>query len=125
MRTRSGLDWTGKFAAITDAGSGFPNCIIDGDVVALDRNGIPDFAALQVALSDGRSQDLTYFVFDLLFEGAKDLRRMPLTTRKDRLVKLLSHKGTHARHFKYVEHFTELGEAVLKSACKLNLEGII
>ena len=125
LRTRKGLDWTGKFAAIADAGCGLLDCIIDGEVVALDRNGAPDFAELQAVLSEGRSQDLTYFVFDLLFDGAEDLRRMTLTARKDRLVKILRRKGAHARLFKYVEHFAESGDAVLKSACKLNLEGII
>ena len=125
MRTRKGLDWTGKFAAIVNAGSGLPDCIIDGEVVVLDQNGAPDFAALQAALSEGRSQDLTYFVFDLMFDGAEDLRRMPLTARKDRLVKMLRRKGAHASLFKYVEHLAEPGDAVLKSACRLNLEGII
>jgi bifunctional non-homologous end joining protein LigD len=125
MRTRKGLDWTEKFAAVADAGSGLPACIIDGEVCALDRNGAPDFAALQAALSEGRSQDLTYFVFDLLFEGAGDLRHMPLMERKERLKKMLSREGPHDRRFRYVEHLSEPGGAVLKSACNLNLEGII
>ena len=125
MRTRKGLDWTAKFAAVADAGSGLPDCIIDGEVCALDHKGAPDFAALQAALSEGRSQDLTYFVFDLLFEGADDLRQMPLTERKERLGKMLNRKGSHDRHIRYVEHLSEPGDAVLKSACNLNLEGII
>ena len=125
MRTRKGLDWTGKFAPIAEAALGLPDCIIDGEVVALTGNGTPDFAALQAALSEGRSRDLTYFVFDLLFEGDEDLQQMPLTARKERLRKLLRRKGPHAGYLKYVEHLSEPGDAVLKSACKLNLEGII
>ena len=125
MRTRKGLDWTAKFAATANAGTKLPDCIIDGEVVALDHNGAPDFAALQAALSEGRSQDLTYFVFDLLFHGTEDLRKMPLTARKDRLRKMLGRKGSHAGLIKYVEHLSEPGDAVLKSACSLNLEGII
>ena len=50
LRTRKGLDWTGKFSAIAAASGGFPDAIIDGEVVALDANGAPDFAALQAAL---------------------------------------------------------------------------
>jgi bifunctional non-homologous end joining protein LigD len=125
MRTRKGLDWTDKFRAVADAAGSLPDCMIDGEVVALDHNGAPDFAALQAALSEGRSQDLAYFVFDLLFEGAEDLRRLKLTERKDRLGRMLSAKGRHAAHLRYVEHLSEPGDAVLKSACKLNLEGII
>ena len=71
MRTRKGLDWTAKFAAIADAAGGLPDCIIDGEVVALDHNGAPDFSALQAALSEGRSGDLVYFVFDLLVRGRR------------------------------------------------------
>ena len=125
LRTRKGLDWTDKFAAIAQAGRGLPDCIIDGEVVALDHNGAPNFAALQAALSEGRSRDLTYFVFDLLFEDGEDLRRLPLTGRKERLKSMLSSKGPHAGHIKYVEHLGDPGDAVLKSACNLNLEGII
>jgi bifunctional non-homologous end joining protein LigD len=94
-------------------------------VVALDHNGAPDFSALQAALSEGRSGDLVYFVFDLLFEGGEDLRQLPLTQRKERLKRLLGREGAHDAHIKYIEHLAEAGDAVLKSACSLNLEGII
>jgi ATP-dependent DNA ligase len=50
---------------------------------------------------------------------------MPLTERKERLRKMLSLKGPHDGHIRYVEHLSEPGDAVLKSACNLNLEGII
>ena len=92
MRTRKGLDWTGKFSAIAEA-AGLPDCIVDGEVVALDRNGAPDFAALQAALSEGRSRDLTYFVFDLLFAGGEDLRELPFSERKERLKTMLGRNG--------------------------------
>jgi bifunctional non-homologous end joining protein LigD len=125
MRTRKGLDWTPKFASIAHAAGGFADCIIDGEVAALDHNGAPDFSALQAALSEGRSGDLVYFVFDLLFEGGEDIRHLPLTQRKERLKRLLGRKGAYHAHIRYIEHLAEAGDAVLKSACKLNLEGII
>src|SRR6185369_8669858 len=56
MRTRKGLDWTDKFRAVTEAASRLPDVMIDGEVVALDDSAAPNFAALQAALSDGRSQ---------------------------------------------------------------------
>ena len=52
LRTRKGLDWTAKFAGIAAAASALPDCLLDGEVVALDTHGAPDFAALQAALSD-------------------------------------------------------------------------
>src|SRR5690348_5739564 len=66
LRTRKGLDWTKRFSAIAKEASALQDCIIDGEAVALDANGSPDFAALQAALSEGRSSDLIYFAFDLL-----------------------------------------------------------
>jgi len=125
MRTRKGLDWTSRFAAIAEAAKGLEDCIIDGEVVALDHNGASDFAALQAALSEGDSKVLTYFVFDLLYADGEDLRRMPLTSRKERLQQLLTGNRQAGKQIKYVEHLAEPGDAVLQSACRMNLEGII
>ncbi len=125
MRTRKGLDWTSDFAAIADAARTLEDCIIDGEVVALDHNGAPDFAALQAALSEERSKDLTYFAFDLLYDADSDRRGLPLTDRKARLRELLKRSTKAAKLIKYVDHMAEAGDAVLQSACRLNLEGII
>ena len=122
LLTRKGLDWTAKFPAIAKAAADLPDSIIDGEVCALDHNGAPDFAALQAALSDGKTEPLIFFAFDLLFAESEDLRRLPLSTRKARLGKLLAKHDTHIR---YVEHFTSGGDAVLLSACRMNLEGIV
>ena len=85
LLTRKGLDWTEKFSAIAETAEKLPDCMIDGEAVALDRHGAPDFGALQVALSEGNSRDLIFFGFDLLFAGDEDLRPLPLTERKARL----------------------------------------
>ncbi|HEY4076009.1 MAG TPA: DNA ligase D [Rhizomicrobium sp.] len=120
--TRKGLDWTSKFSAIAGAATKLPDCIIDGEICALDDNGAPDFAALQAALSEGKSDPLIFFAFDLLFADGEDLRPMPLLARKERLQALLKKADLHLR---YVEHFTSGGDAVLLSACRMHLEGIV
>ena len=127
LRTRKGLDWTARFSAIADVGSDLPDCIIDGEIVALDRGGMPSFAALQTALSDGRTNDLVFFVFDLLFEGTEDLRGLTLAVRKARLEQMLSRalRKSAAAAIRYVEHFETAGDAALRSACRLSLEGIV
>ena len=125
MRTRKGLDWTEKFKAVAAAATSLPDAVIDGEVVALDHNGAPDFAALQAALSEGRSRDLIYYVFDLLFHEGEDLRDLPLSERKERLQALLARKGRHGAVIKYLDHLSDPGEAVLKSACRMELEGIV
>ena len=122
LLTRKGLDWTHKFSAIARAGDKLPDCILDGEVVALDHNGAPDFAGLQAALSDGKTDGLIYFAFDVMFAGGEDLRSLPLSERKARLEKLLKGAGNSIR---YVEHFTSAGDAVLQSACRMSLEGIV
>ena len=124
LKTRKGLDWTTKYPAIARAAGSLPDAIIDGEICALDENGAPDFAALQAALSEGKTDALVYFAFDLLFEGGEDLRTLPLTDRKERLQHLLSEAGEDAR-VRFVEHFEDGGEAVLRSACRLSLEGIV
>jgi bifunctional non-homologous end joining protein LigD len=122
LRTRKGLDWTGKFAAIAKAAAKLPDCIIDGEICALDHNGAPDFAALQAALSDEKSDALIFFAFDLLFADGEDLRQLPLTARKENLETLLR---KHNATLRFVQHFSNGGDAVLQSACRMNLEGIV
>lgn len=123
LKTRKGLDWTEKFSAIADEAKSLPDVLIDGEVVALDKEGVPEFSALQAALSEGKTGNLIFFAFDLLFAEDMDLRRLPLRERKARLKALLDEHG--ARNIRYVEHFETDGATVLDSARELKLEGII
>ncbi|WP_372786657.1 DNA ligase D [Phenylobacterium sp.] len=125
LKTRSGLDWTAKFKDIGKDAEGLPDCLIDGEACALDHNGSPDFPALQAALSDGRTGDLIFFAFDLLFAEGADLRNLPLRDRKDRLKTLLAATPKTAKRIRYVDHFEIAGDAVLQSACRMSLEGIV
>jgi bifunctional non-homologous end joining protein LigD len=122
LRTRKGLDWSAKFPEIVAAGGKLPDGIIDGEIVALDHTGAPDFAALQAAISDGKTADLVFFVFDQMFAEGEDQRPQTLQDRKSRLQKTLQDVPPRIR---YVEHFVVAGEAVLKSACRMHLEGIV
>lgn len=122
LRTRKGLDWTDRFVGVAEAAADLPDAVIDGEAVVLDEGGQPDFAALQAALSQGGEGEIIFFAFDLLFEGGEDLRDLPLRERKARLKALL---GEDEARLRYVDHFETAGDAVLLSACKLELEGII
>jgi bifunctional non-homologous end joining protein LigD len=126
LKTRKGLDWTDKFKMIAREAGTLPDVLIDGEIVALDHNGAPDFSTLQAALSDGKTEKLMFFAFDLLFAEAMDLRRLPLGERKAQLKQLLEARGkSRTKQIRYVEHFETGGEAILQSACKLSLEGIV
>ncbi|MFX8362492.1 DNA ligase, partial [Acinetobacter baumannii] len=91
---------------------------IDGEVVALNHHGQPDFSALQAALSEKDTDRLVFFVFDCLFAGGEDLRERPLRERKARLKAFLA--GAEAR-IRYVEHFETAGDVLLNSACRMDL----
>ncbi len=104
------------------SGAKLADGIIDGEVVALDHTGAPDFAALQAAISDAKTKDLVFFVFDQMFDGKEDLRPLPLVERKARLE---AHVEDAPENIRYVDHFITAGDAVLLSACRMDLEGIV
>jgi bifunctional non-homologous end joining protein LigD len=124
IRTRTGLDWTGRFTSIAKDAKNLPDCLLDGEVVALDERQLPSFAALQSALSDEKTEDLIFFVFDLLFEGREDLRTLPLEMRKARLENLLTTRAKGSR-LHYVAHLVANAQDTFASACKMGLEGIV
>ena len=126
LKTRKGLDWTAKFDSIARAARGLPDCIIDGEACALNEQGAPDFAALQAALSEGRTDALVFFAFDLMFAPGEDLRRLSLVERKHRLRKMLeSQPKMTTAHIRYLDHLETAGDEVLQAACRFSLEGII
>ena len=123
LRTRNALDWTPRFSAIAAEAGRLPDCLIDGEVVVLDKNRVPSFSALQAALSEEKPDDLVFFAFDLLFEKGMDLRGLPLADRKARLERLLE-RGAGER-MRFVQHLESRGDTVLASACKMGVEGIV
>jgi bifunctional non-homologous end joining protein LigD len=125
LRTRKGLDWTRKFPAIARAAVDLPDVIIDGEVVAINSQGAPDFAALQAALSDGATDKLIFYAFDLLFADGRDLRELPLAERKAWLKNFLNARSDDASPIRYVEHLTASGDEVLEAARQMGLEGIV
>lgn len=124
LRTRGGLDWTDRFPEIAAVAGKLPDGVYDGEAVALDANGAPDFPALQAALSEHDTASLVLFVFDLLHDAAQDLRDLSMAERKARLSQVLEAAGVEDR-IRYVDHFQTAGDAVLASACRMSLEGVV
>jgi bifunctional non-homologous end joining protein LigD len=124
IRTRTGLDWTDRFSAIARDAQTLPDCLIDGEIVALDEHRLPSFGALQAALSEGNSESLVFFAFDLLFAGREDLRTLPLAERKGRLKALLE-SADASDPLRYLEHLESDARSVFASACKMGFEGIV
>ncbi|TAH35545.1 MAG: DNA ligase D [Planctomycetota bacterium] len=124
LLTRNAKDWTRRFPQLAEAAAALPvdEALLDGEIVALDENGISSFQALQNALSAGRPDHLVYFVFDLLHHDGYDLRAARLRERKAVLAGLLPDSGNAIRYSGEVEG---RGEAVFREACLRALEGIV
>ncbi|RIJ12769.1 DNA ligase D [Pseudomonas sp. 91RF] len=123
--TRNGHDWTHKLPeqAQALAALGLESAWLDGEVVVTNENGIPDFQALQNAFDDSRSSDILYYLFDLPYLNGVDLREVPVEERRAALATILkAHKSPLLR---FSEAFDETPEALLNSACQMQMEGLI
>lgn len=119
--TRSGLDWTDKFADIADAAARLPvgSALIDGEIVAF-KQGRPDFSTLKDAISNGG--DMTLFAFDLLDLDGENLAKLPNVQRKERLRALLPE---HHERIQFAEHIVGDGERLFEAMCREGYEGIV
>jgi bifunctional non-homologous end joining protein LigD len=127
LYTRTGLDWTHKFGDQIVGAFGALDCesaVIDGEVVVLAANGVSEFSGLQLALSEGRGQDMIFYAFDLLHLDGNSLLEEPLLHRKERLRDLLKGQDEQG-HLRYSEHFVESGQTMLDHACRMGLEGVV
>ncbi len=122
--SRNENDLTKKFEEVAAAIAALPceECVIDGEVVALDEEGRSSFQLLQAREMEGRSAPLSYYVFDLLQLEGKDLGGLPLTTRKEALRQLCDGAPDPIR---YSGELGDDPEALLAEVRRRGLEGII
>lgn len=121
--TRSGLDWTDRFAAVVaDAATlDVASALLDGEAVVLDAEGRTNFQALQNALKEDPGSIL-YYAFDLLALDGEDLTNRPLTERKEKLAALI---GSGTSKMRYSDHIVGRGEELFGTFCEAGLEGVI
>jgi bifunctional non-homologous end joining protein LigD len=121
LLTRIGRDWSARFPLILESASELRarSCLIDGEAVACDDNGLAVFERLR-RKHDARAAFL--YAIDLLELDGVDLRREPIETRKATLASLLRGSGAG---LKLNEHFIHSGEVVFRHACRMGLEGIV
>jgi bifunctional non-homologous end joining protein LigD len=118
--TRAGNDFSSRFPFIAMAVAKLPvrSCLIDGEAIVCDENGLADFELIRHrALASA-----VLCAFDLLELDGRDLRREPIENRKALLAKLL--KGSHSS-IVLDAYYEEEGEIVFREACKLGCEGIV
>src|SRR3954452_580955 len=119
MWSRTGRDLNDRFAEIRRAlphALRTSDCVVDGEVCALDGEGRPSFGLLQ---SGGGS--LAYYLFDLLEVEREPLIDMQLEARRARLEELIVGEVAPVR----LSTTFDDGEALLERAVALRLEGVV
>jgi len=121
LYSRPGNDLTHRFPLIVETLARLRprSCIIDGEAVACDDNGVPRFDRIRYRRHD---DSVFLFAFDLIELNGDDLRRDPLETRKETLVNILAKA---APGLLLNEHIEADGPTVFAHACKMGLEGIV
>ncbi|TML94163.1 MAG: DNA ligase D [Actinobacteria bacterium] len=121
LTSRNGNDLTARFQNVAREiakAVKTPDCVLDGEVCALDDSGRSSFSAMQQGKA---GTPLVYYVFDVLEVEGEPLVDLPLVERRKRLEQLLDKRN---RTVRLSEAFDD-GEALLAAAREQQLEGII
>ncbi|MBA3237131.1 MAG: DNA ligase D [Parachlamydiaceae bacterium] len=94
------------------------DAVFDGEIVALNSEGISQFQKLQNEVPD---ENLYFYVFDILYLNGEDLQKLPLTQRKDILSNILKKDSA----IRYLDHISDKGLAFFKFCEEKGLEGMV
>ncbi|HSP44453.1 MAG TPA: DNA polymerase ligase N-terminal domain-containing protein, partial [Chthoniobacterales bacterium] len=97
-------------------------CVIDGEVVALDEEGRSSFQLLQGLEMEGRKSPMRFYVFDLLQLNGRSLLGLPLTARKQLLARICE---TVPDPIRYSGEIGGEAPALLAEVQRRGLEGLI
>lgn len=121
LYSRNGLSFAEKFNVIFNAlAQQEHEMIIDGEIVAYNKKGEPDFQTLQ-HYGETPEAPLVYHVFDLLSLHGNSTKSLTLLERKE----LLKEALIENEFIKYCDHVEQDGEDFFAAAAQNNLEGII
>ena len=119
--SRNGISYNWKFPSIVKALKTIEHeAIIDGEVVVLAKDRIPDFHALQ-NYDEHTAGELRYYIFDLLYLNGEDITHLPLIERKSLIPTLIK----DLEHLQYCDHVEDMGIAFFEKVTAMGLEGII
>ena len=113
-----------RFSEISEAMRDFPaeECVIDGEVVALDEQGRSSFQLLQGIDMPGPQPPIRFYVFDVLQVNGKDVKTLPLVERKQILALLCQNVSEPIRYSGEVQGNIQ---SLLKEVQRRGLEGVI
>ncbi|TAL18406.1 hypothetical protein EPN96_01155 [bacterium] len=121
LYSRNLLSLSEKFAPVAEALRDLRfEAVLDGEIVAVDEKGQPDFQLLQNYSKAGKGY-LLYYVFDLLYLEGRDLTGVPLVKRKELLKKILP----HSQRIRFSDHVRKDGLLFFRVALAKGLEGIV
>ena len=122
LYSRNGISLNDKFNIIHEELTEFEHsAILDGEIVILDANGLPQFSALQNYNPDATEGILIYYVFDLLHLNGHDTLELSLVDRKELLKSLIP----ETPHIQYCDHIEGMGVTVYDQAVEMGMEGVI
>lgn len=122
LYSRNGISLNAKFHPIYKELKRFEHtAIIDGEIVVLDDEGLPQFNALQNYNEETTKGILVYYVFDLLHLNDHDTLELPLLDRKQLLKELIP----ETFHLRYCDHVETMGITVYDRAIEMGMEGVI
>ena len=119
--SRNGNDLTARFGSVANAisrATRSPDCVLDGEVCALDEQGRSSFSAMQQGKA---GTPIVYYVFDVLEIDGEPLIDLPFVERHQRLEQLLDKRN---RTVRLSESFDD-GNALYAAAKQQRLEGIM
>ncbi len=124
LLSRNRNDLTGRFAEITKAVKSLlaDECVLDGEVVALDEDGRSSFQLLQAREMEARRTPVYFYAFDLLQLDGKSLIGLPLEARKNVLEKLCASSSDPIRYSGAIGNDPK---RLLEEVKRRGLEGII
>jgi len=124
LLSRNQNELGGRYPEVVAAIAALPvkECVIDGEVVALDEKGRSSFQLLQALELEGRKSPIYYYVFDLLEAEGKNLVSLPLEQRKDLLSKVIEDQADPIRAS---DNIPGKPDALLAEVKRIGLEGII
>lgn len=121
LYSRNGVDFSQKFKKVTSSLKlQEHNMVLDGEIVAYDDKGKPNFQWLQ-QIGDNPNIALTFQVFDLLWLNGHSTENLSYLQRKE----LLKDALVENEIIKYSDHVLENGQEFFQAAKDLGLEGIV
>jgi bifunctional non-homologous end joining protein LigD len=124
LLSRNQNDLSARFPEIVEAVKNLParECVIDGEVVAVDDKGRSSFQLLQAHEMEGRKSPIYFYAFDLLQLDGKSLIGLPLEARKNVLEQLCAEAGDPIR---YSGAIGSDAKRLLEEVQRRGLEGLI